>query len=94
MPPPCNLRLVPRPEMSAHSVQQTTPSITKVIHRALWSTPRAGTLTACRTLTKRSKQDIQTQMRFEVDTAAPFECKVPNPEYLEWMVGLSREWTA
>ena len=94
VPPPRNLRLVPRPDKSPHSIQQTTPSITKEIRRAMWSTPRAGTLTACRTLTMRSKQDIQTQMRFETNTVAPFECKVPNPEYLEWMVGLPRHWTS
>ena len=91
--PPRGLRLVPRPEKSPRSIHQTTPSITKEIIRPLWGTPRAGTLTACRTLTMRSKQDIQTQMRFEVDTHEAFECRVPNPEYLEWMVGLPRDWT-
>lgn len=67
------------------SKNQTTKRLTSPATASQWSTPRHGMTRPCNVLTKRSKGDHTTQIRFEKATTqrnAPI-----NPQFGEWMMG-------
>ena len=71
------------------------PTLHKEVTRDRYTTPRAhGGNSPAGTLTRRAIQDISNQLRFEKNTPTSHRWKhYPNPEYIEWMVGLPRGWT-
>ena len=57
-----------------------------------WATPRAlNPPKASLNLTKRSKDDLPTQVRFEQHTNP--KLKIVNPIFIEWIMGFPENWT-
>lgn len=84
-----------RPPGKERGERTVLPEITDPIIRPRFTTPRAlGGNGPAWTLTKRSIQDIANQFRYEKNTPKSHRWRrYPNPEYIEWMVGLPRGWT-
>ena len=58
-----------------------------------WATPRHSQTRACRVLTQRSSGDLPTQLRFERGTPAALRHGIPNPLWIEWLMGFPAGWT-
>jgi site-specific DNA-cytosine methylase len=76
-----------------HSPAHTSPRLQKPYRISTWATPRHGATTGSRVLTERATRDLATQLRFDVRTPAAQRAGYPNPNFLEWMMGLPRDWT-
>jgi hypothetical protein len=72
-----------------------SPLLKHPMHLAMWGTPRRGKVdTPSRILTERTSRDLPTQVRFEVHTPDSMREGWINPEFVEWMMGYRRGWTA
>ena len=69
------------------------PSHTKPMNITTWATPRYSSTGCSRVLTNRTERDLPTQLRFAADTPEKQRAGQPNPEFLEWLLGLPRGWT-
>jgi hypothetical protein len=58
-----------------------------------WATPRCAITGAARVLTRRCKNDLPTQLRFERGTKNR-ETGAFNPRWVEWLMGYDLGWTA
>jgi hypothetical protein len=58
-----------------------------------WATPRRSCPLAARVLTERTTRDLPSQLRFEVKTPDDQRDGHPNPQFVEWLMGLPRDWT-
>lgn len=93
-----NLRLVldpkavPPPEKT--NPLQTTELITRPIEVMTWATPRRGVTHGARLLTRRCKQDLPTQLRFERGTPVGVRMGYVNPAWVEWLMGFDVDWTS
>ena len=58
-----------------------------------WATPRCKITGAARVLTRRCKNDLPTQLRFERGTKNR-ETGAFNPRWVEWLMGYDLGWTA
>lgn len=93
-PKSLGLVLVPTKRVGKKHPLQTTASITKPYPTTRWKTPRKVSYgSAGRTLTMRLKGDLQSMMRFERHTKQGHTRKYINPDYLDWMCGLPKNWT-
>lgn len=70
----------------------TSGLLTRRVTQRSWATPRHGMLRACNYLTSRSIRDLPTQIRFEKNTA--HRKGGVSPEFVEWLMGYPRGWTA
>lgn len=104
LPPPPGLLALPKSRgvildpnsyvwKGPHSPAHTSPPLRKPYHITTWATPRHGATTGSRVLTERATRDLATQLRFDVRTPASQRAGYPNPNFLEWMMGLPRDWT-
>lgn len=59
-----------------------------------WATPRRSIKRGARVLTRRCKQDLPTQLRFERSTPAEVRMGHVNPQWVEWLMGFDTDWTA
>ena len=59
-----------------------------------WATPRRAITHGARVLTRRCKQDLPTQLRFERSTPAAVRMGYVNPQWVEWLMGFDTDWTA
>lgn len=83
----------PRPPGRHRSERTLLDTISSEIHRSRFATPRAlGGNSACWTLTRRGMSDIANQLRYERNTNNRWK-RYPNPVWVEWMVGLPKNWT-
>ena len=73
---------------------QTAKVITKPVVLRGWASPRAGMTHACYVLTERSQRDIQTQLRYEKSTPQADRGGIPNPDWLDWLMGFPVGWTS
>jgi hypothetical protein len=69
------------------------PSHVTPIHITTWATPRYSSTGCSRVLTTRTERDLPTQLRFATDTPEKQRAGQPNPDFLEWLLGLPRGWT-
>lgn len=83
---------VPRPVPMNPAVR--TELLTAPLAIKAWGTPRYGNTNACSVLTRRSKNDLATQVRFERRTPARLRPGVLNPAWVEWLMGYPPGWTA
>ncbi len=60
----------------------------------LWATPRAQCNGPSRILTERVYRDLPTQLRMERGTPAHLRSGWPNVEWVEWLMGYPRRYTA
>jgi hypothetical protein len=72
----------------------TTERLTQPIGLQTWATPRRGITHGARVLTRRCKQDLPTQLRFERSTPAGSRAGYVNPQWVEWLMGFDTDWTA
>jgi DNA (cytosine-5)-methyltransferase 1 len=82
---------VPPPEKT--NPLQTTDLITRPISIQTWATPRRGVTHGARVLTKRCKQDLPTQLRFERGTPVSLRMGYVSPRWTEWLMGFENDWT-
>ena len=81
--------------------QHLAPRVRGRVKLKRWSTPRAGmgmtsdgkSTGISQNLTKRSIRDLQTQIRFEKKTKNGFRRKLVNPTYVEFIMGVPRDFT-
>ena len=94
-----DITLVPRD--TGPTNQRLAKRVTKPLTLKRWATPRAcmglapsGHRTGiAKNLTVRSKNDIQTQVRFEKSTVDGFRRRLVNPLWLEQLMGLPPHFT-
>jgi DNA (cytosine-5)-methyltransferase 1 len=72
---------------------QRRNAITKPLHTTRWSTPRAGMMHACHTLSERTIRDLGTQVRFERSTPDGERTWLLNPAWLCWLMGFPLDYT-
>lgn len=72
---------------------QTSQPITRAKCMAGWSTPRHGMTHAGHVLSRRSVQDLPTQLRFERSTPDKLRVGQPHARFVEWLMGYPPEWT-
>lgn len=60
---------------------------------ALWSTPRKGAAFACNYLTTRSMRDLGSQIRWERSTPHELRGGMPNPRFIEYLMGYPEDYT-
>lgn len=72
----------------------TSPRVTEPRTIHAWATPRHGNVGASHLLTERVTRDLATQVRFAADTPAAQRGLALNPEWVEWLMGYPRGWTA
>lgn len=58
-----------------------------------WATPRCSINSAARVLTRRCKNDLPTQLKFERSTKGDRQTGTFNPRWVEWLMGYERDWT-
>lgn len=58
-----------------------------------WATPRHGNTQPSRVLTLRCQRDLPTQIRFAACTPEHLRSGNPNPEFVEWLMGVPLGWT-
>ena len=58
-----------------------------------WATPRHSKTSVSQVLTRRTAQDLPTQLRFEKMTPHASRGQFPNPEWVEHLMGFPRGWT-
>lgn len=99
-PPPCpvaadrKLILVPTdPSRIKKNKNRTARILDAPVHKRCWATPRTMSYFPC-TLTRRTQQDLGTQLIHEQHTVHREGCRFTNPRYVEWMMGLPHGWTA
>jgi hypothetical protein len=79
----------PRPRMHT-SQQAVAPLVEKNVHLDFWATPRCR-MGCSNYLSRRTKTDLRTQIRFEQGTEGREQ--YINPEFVEWMQGYPLDWT-
>lgn len=73
--------------------KQTQEKLPAVVHKKMWSTPRYKGGYGTRVITDRTSHDLGTQLRFEARTPDHLRDGVPNPDFIEWLMGFERGWT-
>jgi len=79
----------PRMHSSAH--QTPSPLISHRVNLPLWATPRCQ-MGCSNYLSRRTKTDLRTQIRFEQNTRD--KAGYISPEFVEWLQGYPQGWTA
>ena len=76
--------------LKVHRSCTTDIIVGRNVMKKRWATPRySGGTRASLTLTMRASGDLATQLKFERNTPSEQRAwKVPNPEFVEWMMGL------
>jgi site-specific DNA-cytosine methylase len=89
------LRIMPRVYVSDKppSIQLTKAVLEKETVMNKWSTPRHSNTASSNYLTERTKRDLGTQVRFEINTPDSMRGCHVNPEFVEWIMGFPRGWT-
>ena len=77
-----------------HEGRNTLPALRTKTRLGYWATPRASLVTAAQVMTQRTAHDLQTQIRNEIDTPDEERACAVNPEFVEWLMGYPRGWTA
>lgn len=72
---------------------QTSLPITRAKCMTGWSTPRHGMTRAGHVLSRRSVQDLPTQLRFERSTPDRLRAGQPHARFVEWLMGYPPNWT-
>jgi hypothetical protein len=72
---------------------QLNEQLKRSITVTTWATPRRAAITSSRVLTERTAHDLATQLRFEAKTPSDQRGGYINPNFVEWMMGLPRDWT-
>lgn len=77
------------------STAATSGFVDKPTRMAMWNTPRAGLApSGGLVLTTRGMRDLPTQLRFDRGTPDDQRDGYANPEFVEWLMGFDRGWTA
>jgi hypothetical protein len=71
----------------------TLPKLTKPLYITTWATPRHGNVSPSRILTRRTRIDLPTQLRYAATTPDDVRGGIPNPQFLEWLMGFPLDWT-
>lgn len=91
---PPTIVLDPRVFSRPGSSRLSLPPLTRPVSVTGWSTVRTKSTGANNVLTKRSIRDVTTQMRFATTTPNAIRGGYVNPEFMEWLMGYPRGWTA
>ena len=97
LPPTPNHQLVLLPNAVPPPPSQNPLMTTEVLQKPhplrTWATPRRSILGAARVLSRRCKQDLPTQLRFERNTPNALRMGYANPAWVEWLMGFEPGWT-
>lgn len=74
------------------NVRHRTKMIRQKVYKDRFATPRFSMIQAANHLTRRTMNDLPTQMRFLSEPDRPTK-KYTNPEFVDWMMGYPPGWT-
>ena len=74
--------------------ERTSGDVTKSLRRRVWATPRvsSSSCNSSRFLTRRCKNDLPTQLRFDRATPDAQRPGVASPKFAMWLMGYPRGW--
>ena len=90
--PDLQLRLIPISGITP-SVRATSGIVTSPVRRKLWCAARHKNVSSARVLTKRSADDLLTQVRFEAGTENEARDGVISGAWIDWLQGFPEQWT-
>lgn len=80
------------PDSIVSTVRSASP-VREPLRLTHWATPRHGSVSASHYLSRRTRHDLATQVRFEAHTAKSTRSGQLNPRFAEWLMGFPRDWT-
>lgn len=97
----CEAPTFPRPNINLRLLSEMPTSVSKKVRSPIitettlktFSTPRKGSVIACKTLTERSARDLPTQLKFAEDTPQEDRQYQMSANWVEWLMGYPQDYT-